>query len=87
MKIFNKEELKIQIIQLLDNNKEGIKKSFKIDDNEIKNIKEFLNKDHKDFSAVIDDMSASNLSDRGRMVACCLIGYINGTLKAPLFNR
>lgn len=77
--------LKNHIIDLLDINKERIKKSFKIDDNEINNIKTFLKENHKDFRAVIDDLSVSNLSDRGKMVTCSLIGYANGTMKTQLF--
>ncbi len=77
--------LKNRIIKLLDDNKEGIKNSFKIKEDEIDRIREFLNKEHKSFRTVIDDMSASNLNDRGKMVLCCLIGYVNGTLKTKLF--
>ena len=78
--------VKENIIQLLDNNKEGIKNSFNIDEEEVKRIREFLNTGHKGFRKVIDDMSASNLNDRGKMALCCLIGYVNGTLKAQLFK-
>lgn len=78
--------LKNNIIHILDNNEERIKNSFKIDDGEINKIREFLSIDHKNFRAVIDNMSTSNLSDRGKMVACCIIGYVNGTVKAQLFK-
>ena len=78
--------LKDNIMHILDNNEERIKISFNIDDDEINKIREFLNTDHKNFRAVIDNMSISNLSDRGKMVACCIIGYINGTVKTQLFK-
>ena len=79
--------LKDSIIKILNDNRDGIKNSFSIDDNEINNIKEFLNKEHNSFKIVIDDMSASNLSDRGKMTICCLIGYINGTSRTQLFEN
>lgn len=81
--------LKDDIIQILDNNKERIKNSFGIDSEEINKIKEFLNKDHKGFRAIIDDMSTSNLNDRGKMTLCCIIGYVNGTIvkKFKLFKK
>ena len=72
--------LKDNIIHILDNNEERIKNSFKIDDDEINKIREFLNTDHKSFRAVIDNMYTSNLGDRGKMVTCCIIGYVNGTV-------
>lgn len=78
--------LKDNIIQMLNDKGDGIKNSFSIDDNEIKNIKDFLNKEHNSFKIVIDDMSTSNLSDRGKMTLCCLIGYINGISKTKLFE-
>ena len=78
--------LKDNIIEILDNNEERIKSSFKIDDDEINKIREFLNTDHKNFRAVMDNMSTSNLSDKGKMVACCIIGYVNGTIRSQLFN-
>ena len=78
--------LKDDIIHILDNNEERIKISFKINDDEINKIREFLNTDHKNFRAVIDNMSTSNLSDRGKMVACCIIGYVNGTVRTQLFK-
>lgn len=78
--------LKNRIIKLLDDNKEDIKNSFKIEEDEIDRIREFLNKEHKSFRAVIDDMSTSNLNDRGKMMLCCLIGYVNGILKTELFK-
>lgn len=75
---------KNEIMQILDRDKEGIKNSFGIDDEEINKIKEFLNNDHKGFRAVIDDMTVSNLSDRGKMVACSIIGYVNGIMKTKI---
>ena len=79
--------LKDSIINILDHNEERIKSSFKIDDDdEISKIREFLNTDHKNFRAVIDNMSTSNLNDRGKMVACCIIGYVNGTVRSQLFK-
>ena len=78
--------LKHDIISILDNNEERIKNSFKIGDDEINKIREFLNTDHKNFRAIIDNMSTSNLNDRAKMVACCIIGYVNGTVKTQLFN-
>ena len=78
--------LKNDIIQLLDTNKEGIKNSFNIGEEEVTRIREFLNKGHKSFRTVIDDISVSDLNDRGKMTLCCLIGYINGTLKTKLFK-
>ncbi len=79
--------LKDNIVKILDNHRDGFKNSFGIDDNEINNIKEFLNKEHNSFKTVINDLSTSNLSDRGKMTLCCLIGYINGTLKTQLFEN
>lgn len=79
--------LKDNIIQILNDNRDSIKNSFSIDDNEINNIQEFLNKEHNSFKIVVDDMSTSNLSDRGKMTLCCLIGYINGTSKTKLFEN
>jgi len=79
--------LRDNIIDILEDSRDGIKNSFSIDDNEINNIKEFLNKEHNSFKIVIDDMSKSNLSDRGKMTLCCLIGYINGTSKTKLFEN
>jgi hypothetical protein len=73
--------LKDNIIKILNENRDGFKKSFGIDDNDINNIKEFLNKEHNSFKVIIDDMLASNLSDRGKMTLCCLIGYANGLLR------
>jgi hypothetical protein len=32
-------------------------------------------------------MSTSNLTDRGKMTLCCLIGYINGSSKTKLFEN
>lgn len=75
------------IIQVLNDSRDGIKNSFSIDDDEINNIKEFLNKEHDRFKIVIDDMSTSNLSNRGKMTLCCLIGYINGIYKTKLFEN
>lgn len=79
--------LKDSIIQILNDNRDRIKNSFSIDDNEINNINEFLNKGRDSFKIVIDDISTSNLSDRGKMTLCCLIGYINGIYKTQLFGR
>ncbi len=79
--------LKDSISKILNGNRDGIKNSFGIDDNEINNIKEFLNIEHNSFKIVIDDMSKSNLSDRGKMTLCCLIGYINGTSNTKLFEN
>lgn len=78
--------MKDNIIQILNDNRNGIKNSFGIDDNEINNIKEFLNKEHNSFKIIIDDMSTSNLSDRGKMALCCLIGYVNGIIKTKPFE-
>lgn len=74
------------IIQILDDNSDRIKDSFGIDDNEMNNIKEFLNKEHENFKTIIDDMSKSSLGDRGKMTLCCLIGYVNGTTRTKLFE-
>lgn len=79
--------LKDNIVQILDDNRDRIKNSFSIDDNEINNIKEFLNKEHDSFKTLIGDMSKSNLSDRGKMTLCCLIGYVNGIIKTKLFEN
>lgn len=79
--------MKDSIIDILNDYRDGIKNSFNIDDNDINNIKEFLNKEHDGFKIVIDDMSKSNLSDRGKMALCCIIGYVNGELKARLFEN
>lgn len=79
--------LKDNIIHMLNDNGDGIKNSFSIDDNDIKNIKDFLNKEHNSFKIVIDDMSTSNLNDRGKMALCCIIGYINGISKVKLFEN
>ncbi len=79
--------LKDSIINILNDNRDGIKNSFSIDDNDINNIKEFLNKEHNSFKIVIDDMSSSNLNDRGKMTLCCIIGYVNGVSKTQLFKN
>ena len=79
--------LKDSIIKILNDNRDGFKNSFSIDDDEIKYIKEFLNKEHNSFKIIIDNMSTSNLSDRGKMTLCCLIGYVNGISKAQLFEN
>ncbi len=78
--------LKNDIMQILEKNKEDIKISFCIDDKEIDKIKEFLNQSHKGFRAVIDDLSLSDLTDRGKMVLCCLIGYVNCTQTKKIFE-
>ena len=78
--------MKDSIIDILNDYRDGIKNSFNVDDNEINNIEEFLNKEHNSFKIIIDDMSKSNLSDRGKMILCCLIGYVNGTLRTQLFE-
>ncbi len=78
--------LQDNIIKILDDNRDGFKNSFSIDDNEINNIKEFLSKKHDSFKIIIDDMSPSNLSDRGKMTLCCLIGYVNGISKTRSFE-
>lgn len=78
--------LQDSIIKILNDNIDSIKNSFSIDDNEINNIKEFLNKEHNSFKIIVDDMSSSNLSDRGKMTLCCLIGYVNGVLRTRLFE-
>lgn len=75
--------LKDDIIQILNDKRDGIKNSFGIDDNEINSIKEFLNNGRDSFKIVINDMTTSNLSDRGKMTLCCLIGYMNGISKTP----
>lgn len=79
--------LKDNIINILNDYRDGIKNSFNVDDNEINNIEEFLNKEHNSFKIVIDDMSKSNLSDRGKMIICCLIGYVNGEMRVRLFEN
>lgn len=79
--------MKDNIINILNDYRNGIKNSFNVDDNEINNIEEFLNKEHNSFKIVIDDMSKSNLSDRGKMIICCLIGYVNGEMRRRLFEN
>lgn len=79
--------LKDSIIQILNDNRDRIKNSFGIDDNDINNINEFLNIGHDSFKIVIDDISTSNLSDRGKMTLCCIIGYTNGIYKTQLFGK
>lgn len=79
--------MKDNIIKILNDNIDGFKNSFGIDDNEINNIEEFLNKEHNSFKIIIDDMLASNLSDRGKMTLCCLIGYVNGEIRGRLFEN
>lgn len=79
--------LKDNIIKILNDYRDGIKNSFSIDDNEINNIKEFLNREHNSFKIIIEDMSTSNLGDRGKMTLCCLIGYVNGIYNTKLFEN
>lgn len=78
--------LKDNMIQILDDNRDRIKNFFNIDDNEINNIKEFLNVKRDDFKIVVEDMSKSNLSDRGKMALCCVVGYINGIVNSNLLK-
>lgn len=69
---------KDSILNILNINKELIKKTFNIDDNEANNIRTFLSETHKDFQDVIDSIFISNMNIREKMVLSYLIGYDNG---------
>ena len=70
--------LRDNIFQILNVNKELIKKTFDIDDNGIDNIRNLLNKDHENFKQIVEDIFLSDMESREKMVACYMIGYVNG---------
>lgn len=73
--------LRDNILQILDINKEIIKDTFSIDENEIDKIKEFFTKDHENFKQIVDEICLSDMEIREKMVVCYMLGYGNGSRK------
>lgn len=79
--------LKDKILEILDLNREHIKDTFDIDDDEVNSIRELLSKDRGSFKQVVNDISLSDIGNREKMVACFIIGYVNGRGKGSTKNK
>lgn len=70
--------LKDNMLQILDLNKEIIKNAFDVDEDGIVGIRKLLEKDRENFKQVVNEIFLSDASNREKMVAYYLIGYVNG---------
>lgn len=79
--------LKDNILQILEINKEIIKDAFSIDENGVDNIKDIFNEKYENFKQIVDKVFTSELGIREKMVACYIMGYVNGVRKEKLASK
>ena len=66
---------------MLEDNKDNIMTSFKVDEEEIEDIKVIIDKKYASLGEAMENVFTSDLNDREKMVAYYLIGHVNGIIR------